>query len=137
MPDLFKEIVPSILQTKKNVFADEPDYSDYKAFVVNRALSFHMDCILYANEMNLYPGLDSDMQYQYLLNTVRSMKRKFQPWQKSEVLKDIECVKQYFGYSNEKAKQAMRILSDEQIAEIKAKTNTGGVNNNDRNTGLS
>jgi hypothetical protein len=96
-----------------------------------------MDCILYANEMNLYPGLDPDMQYQYLLNTVRSMKRKFQPWQKSEVLKDIECVKQYFGYSNEKAKQAMRILSDEQIAETKAKTNTGGVINNARNTGLS
>jgi hypothetical protein len=137
MPDLFKEIVPSILQTKKNVFVDEPDHKDYKAFVVNRALSFHMDCVLYANEMNLYPGLDPDMQFQYLLNSIRPMKRKFQPWQKSEVLKDIECVKQYFGYSNEKAKQAMRILSNEQIAEIKEKTNTGGVNSNDRNTRLS
>jgi hypothetical protein len=87
-----------------------------------------MDCILYANEMNLYPGLDPDMQYQYLLNTVRSMKRKFQPWQKSEVLKDIECVKQYFGYSNEKAKQVMRILSVEQLKQIRDLMDVGGTN---------
>jgi len=135
MPDLFKEIVPSILQTKKNVF--DGDYKDYKAFMVNRALSYHMDCVLYANEMNIRPGLDSDMQYQYLLNTIRSVKRKFQPWQKTEVLKDLECVKVYFGYSNEKAKDALRILNEDQIAEIRAKTNIGGVNNNDRNTRLS
>jgi len=135
MPDLFKEIVPSILQTKKNVF--DGDYKDYKAFMVNRALSYHMDCVLYANEMNLRPGLDSDMQYSYLLNTIRSVKRKFQPWQKTEVLKDLECVKLYFGYSNEKAKDALRILNEDQIAEIRAKTNIGGVNNNDRNTRLS
>jgi Bacteriophage clamp loader A subunit len=134
MPDLFKEIVPSILQTKKNVF--EGDYKDYKAFMVNRALSYHMDCVLYANEMNLRPGLDSDMQYSYLLNTIRSVKRKYQPWQKTEVLKDLECVKLYFGYSNEKAKDALRILNEDQIAEIRAKTNIGGVNN-DRNTKLS
>jgi len=133
MPDLFKEIIPSILQTKKNVFEEERDYKDYKPWLINRALSFHQDCILYANEINMYPDVDSDMQYQYYLNTIRPMKRKFQPWQKSEVLKDIECVKQYFGYSNEKAKEALRILDDEQIAEIKAKTNKGGVNN-DRNT---
>lgn len=133
MPDLFKEVIPSILQTKKNVFNDERDYKDYKAYMVNRALSFHMDCVLYANEMNLYPGLDSDMQYQYFLNTIRPMKRKFQPWQRQEVLKDLECVKQYFGYSDEKAKQALRILTDDNLAEIKARTNIGGVSN-DRNT---
>jgi hypothetical protein len=127
MPDLFKEVIPSILQTKKNVFADELDYKDYTPFVVNRALSYHMDCILYANELNLYPGIDKDMQYQYYLNTIRPMKRKFQPWQKSQVHKDIECVKVYFGYSNEKAKEALRILTDEQIAEIKAITTKGGV----------
>ena len=127
MPDLFKEIVPSILQTKKNPFQDELDYKDYTPFVVNRALSYHLDCVLYANEMNLHNQLDKDQQFQFLLNTIRSMKRKFQPWQKSEVDKDIECVKQYFGYSNEKAKEALRILNDEQIAEIKAKTTKGGV----------
>jgi len=128
MPDLFKEIVPSILQTKKSVFQDNYDYKDYKPFVVNRALSYHMDCVGYANEMNVHSGLDSDMQYQYLLNTIRPMKRKFQPWQKSEVDRDIESVKLYFGFSNAKAKEALRILNDDQIAEIKAKTNKGGVN---------
>jgi hypothetical protein len=128
MPDLFKEILPSILEKKKSVFQDEYDYKDYKPFVVNRALSYHMDCVLYVNEMNIHTGIDSDMQYSYLLNTIRPMKRKFQPWQKSEVDKDIECVKQYFGYSNERAKEALRILNDEQLAEIKIKTAKGGVN---------
>ena len=128
MPDLFKEILPSILEKKKSVFQDEYDYKDYKPFLVNRALSYHMDCVLYVNEMNIHTGIDSDMQYSYLLNTIRPMKRKFQPWQKSEVDKDIECVKQYFGYSNERAKEALRILNDEQLAEIKIKTAKGGVN---------
>ena len=128
MPDLFKEILPSILEKKKSVFRDELDYKDYKSFLINRALSYHMDCVLYVNEMNINNSLDVDMQYQYLLNTIRPMKRKFQPWQKSEVDKDIECVKSYFGYSNEKAKEALRILTDEQVAEIKAKTTKGGVN---------
>lgn len=128
MPDLFKDIIPSILQTKKNVLQDELDVKDYTPFVVNRALSYHMDCILYANEMNLYSEMDKDLQYQYLLNTIRSMKRKFQPWQKASADKDLECVKEYFGYSNQKAKEALRILNDEQIAEIKANTIKGGVN---------
>ena len=127
MPDLFKEIIPSILQTKKSVIRDDIDAKDYVPFVVNRALSYHMDCVLYANEINLHPELEKDLQYQYLLNTIRPMKRKFQPWQKSEVDKNIECVKIYFGYSNQKAKEALRILNDEQIAEIKRKTDKGGT----------
>lgn len=127
MPDLFKEIIPSILQNKKCVFQDELDYKDYKPFLINRALSYHMDCVLYANEMNKNSSLDADMQYQYLLNTIRPMKRKFQSWQKTSADKDIECVKEYFGYSNEKAKEALRILSEEQVAEIRRKTDKGGV----------
>lgn len=127
MPDLFKEIVPSILQTKKNVFEDDPDLKDYNPFIINRALSFHPDCIPYVEEMNRLHFLDKDMQYQYLINTIRPMKRKFAPWQKAQVEKDIECVKEYFGYSNKKAREAMRILTNEQIDEIKRKTDKGGV----------
>jgi hypothetical protein len=119
------DYVNLILQKKKE--DEELDYKEYAPFIVNRALSYHIDCVLYANEMNLHPNIDKEMQYQYLLNTIRPMKRKYQPWQKSEIDKDIECVKTYFGYSNEKAKDALRILNDEQIAEIKAKTNKGGV----------
>jgi hypothetical protein len=124
MADLFKEIIPSILQTKKDIPENE---KYYVPFVVNRALSYHMDCILYANQMNMNHGLPGNLQYQYLLNTVRPMKRKFQPWQKQVVTKDLECVKEYFGYSNEKAKDALRILSDQQIALIKEKLEKGGV----------
>lgn len=127
MPDLFKEIIPSILQTKKSVINDDLDAKDYVPFVVNRSLSYHIDCVLYVNEMNLYPEIDKDMQYQYLLNTIRPMKRKFQSWQKSQVEKDLECVKIYFGYSNAKAREALRILTDEQIAEIRTKTDKGGA----------
>ena len=127
MPDLFKEIIPSILQTKKNVIRDDLDIKDYVPFVVNRALSYHMDCVLYANEMNINCNLDKDMQYQFYLNTIRSMKRKFAPWQKSLSDKNIEAVKRYFGYSNDKAKEALRILTDEQIAEIIRITDKGGV----------
>jgi hypothetical protein len=127
MPDLFREIVPSILQTKKSVIRDEIDLKDYKPFMVNRALSYHMDCVLYANEMNVHNQLDADMQYRYLLNTIRPMKRQFAPWQKAALVRDIESVKEYYGYSNEKAKDALRILTDEQIAEIKIRTEKGGV----------
>ena len=126
MPDLFKEIIPSILQNKKSVINDEIDLKDYTPFVVNRALSYHLDCVLYVNELNRLPGIDKDMQYSYLLNTIRPMKRKFEPWQKSQADKNIECVKEYFGYSNQKAKEALRILNDEQIAEIKRRTDKGG-----------
>lgn len=124
MADLFKEIIPSILQTKKDVLDQE---KDYKPFLVNRALSYHMDCIMYANQMNLNSNLDPKLQYQYLLNTIRPMKRKFQPWQKTSAVKDLECVKEYFGYSNEKAKEALRILTDEQITLLKEKLEKGGV----------
>jgi len=109
---------------------DELDFKDYAPFIVNRSLSYHLDCVIYANEMNLHPGVDKDMQYQYFLNSIRPMKRGFQPWQKSKTDENIECVKAYFGYSNAKAKEALRILSDEQIAVIKIKTDTGGVKNN-------
>ena len=124
MADLFKEIIPSILQTKKDVLETE---KDYVPFLVNRSLSYHMDCILYANQMNMNHSLPQKLQYQYLLNTVRPMKRKFEKWQKTSVVKDLECVKEYFGYSDEKAKEALRILSDEDITLIKEKIEKGGV----------
>ena len=119
------DYVDLILRKKKQ--DGDLDFADYAPFIVNRALSYHLDCVLYAQEMNLYPSADKDMQYQYLLNSIRPMKRKFVPWQKAKKDKDIECVKEYFGYSNQKATEALRILTDEQIAEIRKKTDKGGV----------
>mgnify|MGYP003348769953 CR=1 FL=1 len=126
MPDLFKEIIPSILQTKQDPF--EGNYVDYNPFIVNRALSYHVDCLPYVAEMSMLSHLDKDMQYLYLINTIRSMKRKFQPWQKVDKNSDLDAVKEYFGFNNEKAKQALRILNSEQITSIKEKTIKGGVN---------
>lgn len=129
MADLFKEILPSILETKKPVYdlKSEIASSDYNAYIINRALCAHIDCVPYVNQMNINHSLDSNLQYQYLLNTIRPYKRKFQPWSKADKLDDLDCVKEYFGYSNEKAKEALRILTDEQIAFIKEKTEKGGV----------
>jgi hypothetical protein len=124
MADLFKEIIPSILQTKKYVLDEE---KDYKGFLVNRSLSYHMDCILYANQMNMNPSLPPKLQYCYLLHTIRPIKRKFEKWQKSTSIKDLDCVKEYFGYSNEKAKEALKILSDDDLQIIKDKLDKGGV----------
>ena len=125
MSDLFKDIIPSILQTKKNVLEDEKDYS---AFVVNKALSFHYDCVMQANEMNKFPSLPGTMQYHYLLNSIRGYKRPFRPWQKRETIENLETVKEYFGYSNEKAKEVLVLLDADQIEEIKKAIHKGGTN---------
>ena len=127
MADLFKDILPSIQQTKKEVITQENE-RDYVPFVVNRSISFHMDMVMPANQMNLQPSTDNLLQYHYLLNTVRAYKRPFQKWQKREIIENLEAVKEYFGYSNEKAKEALTILSNAQIEEIKKSLNKGGLN---------
>ena len=127
MSDLFKDIIPSIQQTKKVVVTAENE-RDYVPFVVNRSLSFHHDIIMFANQMNMMPDADPLLQYHYLLNTVRAYKRPFQKWQKREIVENLDAVKEYYGYSNEKAKEALSILSDAQIEEIKKTLNKGGLN---------
>ena len=125
--DLFKDILPAIQKRKKDLSNDEGFKKSYDAFLVNRALSYHADSILHANEMNLRHGLDENLQFQYYLNSIRAMNRPFQKWAKVDDNKDLEAVKEYFGYSNEKAKAALLILNDEQITYIKNKINKGGV----------
>lgn len=125
MADLFKEIIPSILQTKEYVLEEEKDYAP---FIVNRALSFHYDCVLYANEMNRLTHLDRKLQYDFLINIVRGYKRPYQRWQKRIENEDLEAIKEYYGYSNEKAKEVLFILSDAQINEIKTRIYKGGLN---------
>ena len=125
MSDLFKDIIPSILQTKKNVLDDE---KDYHAFVVNKALSFHYDCVLQANEMNKNPGLPAYLQYSYLLNTIRGYKRPFRKWEKRETIDDLEAIKEYYNYSNEKAKEALVLLDTAQLETIRKAIDKGGTN---------
>lgn len=131
MSDLFKDIIPSILQTKKNVVDNEKDYIP---FVVNKALSFHYDCVLIANEMNKVPNTDGILQYHFLLNKVRGYKRSYQKWHKRETIEDLDAIKEYFNYSNDKAKEALTVLSNDQINEIKSKLNKGGLNDKSKRT---
>jgi hypothetical protein len=127
LTDLFKDIIPSIQQTKKVVVTQENE-RDYVPFVVNRSISSHMDMVMPANQMNLQPSTDGLLQYHYLLNTVRAYKRPFQKWQKRETVENLDAIKEYYNYSNEKAKEALSILSNAQIEEIKKNLNKGGLN---------
>ena len=120
-----KDWLNSINQNKKNVYEEDPT-AKYPAYIVNRCMSGHLDTIMFANEMNLRPQLDSDMQYSFFLNSVRKRKR-FSPWLRKDEIKDLDSVKLYYGYSNEKAKQALRILTKEQLNFIKSKFETGGA----------
>jgi hypothetical protein len=89
---------------------------------------------MWANEMNRYPNTDDLLQFHYLINKVRGYRRPFQKWQKRETIENLELVKEYFNYSNEKAKEALSVLSDEQIIEIRKKLNKGGLNAKSRRT---
>ena len=121
-----KEWLNSINFTKTNLMDEDPDAKrDYAPFIINRCLSGHLDCILFANEMNKNHFLDKDMQYTFYLNTLRKKKR-FSPWLRKDKVEDLESVKQYYGYSNEKAFQVLKILSNEQIEFIKQRLEIGG-----------
>jgi len=122
-----KDWLNSINETKKNLIEEDSSIkSEYPPYIVNRCLSGNLDCILFANEMNKYPHLDKDLQYSFFINTLRKKKR-FSPWLRKDSVKDLECIKKYYGYSNEKASQALKILSNDQINWIKQQLDTGGL----------
>tara|TARA_R100000742_G_C4247634_1_gene66334 strand:- start:194 stop:577 length:384 start_codon:yes stop_codon:yes gene_type:complete len=121
-----KDWLNSINFSKDDLTEDDPDnIKGYPAYIINRCLSGHLDTVLYANEMNLHPNLDKDMQYQFFLNSLRKRKR-FSPWLRKDKVDNLNIVKQYYGYSNEKALQALRLLTKEQLTFIKQRLDTGG-----------
>ena len=120
------EFLNSINSTKKNLMdVDINTEKSYNSFLVNRSLSYFPDTVLMSNEMNRLHNLDSKMQYDFLINIVRKKKR-FSKWDKPEERADLECVKEYFGYSESKAKQAIVLLTESQIKTIKNKVSRGG-----------
>ena len=121
------DYVNQILHGKKNLIVDEETEKQYNPFLTNRSLSYHKDCIMYANEMNRHHFLDKKLQFDFLINTVRGQKRPFAKWVKQEKDNDIECIKNYFNISNSKAREVMRLLDKEQIQQIKEQTDTGGL----------
>jgi len=121
-----KDWLNSINFNKENLIEEDRDeIKTYPPFIVNKCLSGHLDSIMFANEMNRYHFLDKDMQYSFLLNSLRKKKR-FSPWIRKEKIDDLDAIKKYYGYSNEKSKEALRILSKEQINFIKSKIEIGG-----------
>ena len=121
-----KDWLNSINFTKKNLLQEDPSVAkEYPPYIINRCLSGHIDCVMFANEMNKYHFLDKDMQYEFYINILRKRKR-FSPWIRKDKVSDMEIVKSYYGYSNEKASQALKILSPEQIKFIKDKLDIGG-----------
>jgi len=122
-----KDYLKSINETKENLMdTDDPEWEKkYVPFIINKCLAPFNDTIMLVNEMNLRHHLDKKLQYDFLLNSIRSKKR-YAPWVKASKLKDLEYVKEYYGYTNEKAKTALSILNDSQIKAIKDSLNKGG-----------
>ena len=129
MPEL-KEYLNAINHTKERLLdsEDEEWEKKYPPFIVNKCVYPFQDTIMLVNEINQLPHLDKKLQFDFLLNSVRS-RRRFSPWLKASRIEDLEYVKQYYGYSNAKAKQALDILPDEQISTLKHKLRKGGMKN--------
>ena len=118
------------INTDKNPVMDSDDEmweKKYPPFIVNKCLAPFPDSIHLVNEMNINCHLDHKLQFDFLLNSLRARKR-FTPWLKADKIDDLEYVKEYYGYSNEKAKSALKLLDDEQIKTIKDSLNKGGKN---------
>jgi len=123
-----KEYLNAINFTKKNLMDSDDELwkKKYPAFIVNKLLSAFSDTIMLVNEMNRNHFIDKDMQFQFLLNSIRTKKR-YSPFLRASKLKEIECVKEYYGYSNDKAKSALDILTKDEIKLIKEKLYKGGT----------
>ena len=121
------DFINAINQTKKDLLAEDPlAVKDYTPFLVNKGLSYFPDTVLYANEMNLNSGIPNDWQFYFFLNSIPKKKR-FSKWHKKDAqTESFRLVKEYYGYSDEKTKEALTVLSDIQVAMIKEKLYKGG-----------
>jgi len=119
------EYVNAINTSKKDIMIDDLAEKAYVPFTINRSLSYFNDTVLAANEMNKHHHIDNKLKFHFLLNIVRKRKR-FSKWAKAEQISDIDIVKEYYGYSDEKARQVLGLLNDEQMTILKGKVYKGG-----------
>ena len=119
------EYLKAINETKKDIMVDDIAEKEYNPFIINRGLSFFKDTILYANEMNRYHHLDHRVQFDFFINIIRKKKR-WSKWIKTSEVDNLELIKEYYGYSNEKAKSVLSLLSNEQIEQLKKRIYKGG-----------
>ena len=121
------DFVKSVTDTKENLIVDDWSEKQYNAFIVNKSLSHGQDTVVAANEMNARPHIDPKLQYDFLRGIIRK-KRRFNKWLKAEKEEHIEIVKEYFGYNNVKAMEALRILRESDIEQMKSLIKKGGKN---------
>ena len=115
----------AINHSKESLIVDDWSEKQYNPFIVNKSLSYGADTVIYANEMNSRPHLDRRLQFDFLINTVRPRKR-YNKWLKAETVDVLATVQEYYGYSIEKARQVLPLLSADQLEQIKNKLNRGG-----------
>ena len=122
------DFLNDISHKKRGIIRDDPlAEKDYNPYIINKFLSQHVDCILYVNEMNIRPYCDKILQFDYLINSLRKQFRRSSKWLKPDFFDNVEIVKEYFGYSTPKAKQALEILTEEQLEHIRFKLRKGGL----------
>ena len=119
------EFLNQINYGKNDIMVDDLVEKDYNSFMVNRGLSYFNDSVIFANEMNINHHVDSRLQFDFLINIIRKRKR-FSKWLKPQIQNDVEVVKEYYGYSNEKARQVLPLLSADQINGLREKVKKGG-----------
>lgn len=119
------DFLNAIQVTGENLIIDEDTERQYNPYIINKGLSFGADTVIYANEMNSRPHIPKNLQFRFCINNIVKRKR-YNKWIKAELNDDLELVKKYYGYSTEKAKQALSILNDDQLNTIKQKLEKGG-----------
>ena len=119
------DYVKAINTTKKNIMVDDITEGEYQSFLVNRSLSYFPDTVLYANEMNQYHHLPSRLQFDFFINIIKKRNR-FSKWFKPSEIQSIDIIKEYYGYSNEKAKSVLSLLNNSQIEDLRQRIYKGG-----------
>ncbi len=119
------DFLNAINYSKKDVMVDDIAEKEYNAFIINKGLSWFADTVIYANEMNRNHHLDSRLQFDFLINIIRK-KNRFSKWMKPQEIENLELIKEYYGYSNEKAKSVLTLLSNANIEELKHRIYKGG-----------
>ena len=119
------DFVNAVTYIKKDIMVDDVASKGYSAFLTNKSLSYHQDCIMYVNEMNSNSHLDSTLQFHYFLNTLRKRKR-FSKWSKPRVLEDMKVIQRYYDCSISKAEEYSKILTAKEIKIMKERMKKGG-----------
>ena len=119
------DFINAIHYTKENLIVDDWSEKQYNPYIINKGLSYGHDTVIPANEMNSRPHLDKILQFQFLINIIRPSKR-FNKWIKAEKVDELEIIKEYYGYSTEKAKQVLPLLSQSQLEQLKTRLTKGG-----------